>query len=338
MSRQRKVRSDERHNMSAKLAVIPQDVARSRIVKASYGLAVNLSQSQRLALEETSLDRNLPAGRVLARQLSEPDSRGRDIEVLSGWHYLEAHGWETHLSPTVNVSLIEASDADAVHYAIDNAYEEAVSLGYLVSVIEYAEAVVRAKDRFTESIPTMTQMAQALRIGRTTLVNRVRLLDRLCYGVIGMVRSRQLPETAAKTLAAVQSEREQMRLAELYVSKPMSKPAFYALVNPGFQPKGAATPMAPNLPRPKGPDEVNLLNRIQARFGTPADLVPDPVGEGSELRLRFHSAAELMGLAQRLAMPDDVEGCIRGEVVVRSASNRDMDRLLQAMRVTEDDF
>ena len=97
--------------MSAKLAVIPQDVARSRIVKASYGLAVNLSQSQRLALEETSPDRNLPAGRCWRGSY-----RSRTVEggisrfCRAGITWRPTAGRRT--PPTVNVSLIEASDAD----------------------------------------------------------------------------------------------------------------------------------------------------------------------------------------------------------------------------------
>ena len=201
MARQDQKRKAERHNMSARLAVIPQDVARRRIFKAAYSLAVKLSAAQRSALVETSLDRNVPAGRVLARTVSTPDGQGRDVEVISGWHFLEAYWEENDRLIWDSLSLIDADDADAVYYAIENAYDEARASGYSVSVIEYAEAVVRARARFATSIPNMTRMAAALRVGRPTLVNRVRLLERLVPHIIDLVRNGHITESAAKTIA-----------------------------------------------------------------------------------------------------------------------------------------
>ena len=193
-----------RQILQRQLSVDVEDVERRRRYKADFALEIPFTDEQRRALNEAALSRKEPVGRVLARAVEAPDPRsGKDIEVLTGWETVNAHIEENAYTRWAKVSLIDASDADAVFYGIQHAYEEAKIAGYPVTAIEYAEAVLRARQRFAESIPTVTDMAAALRIARPTLANRLALLEKLCPHLINLARRGQLPETAAKAIASL---------------------------------------------------------------------------------------------------------------------------------------
>lgn len=172
---------------------------RRRLFKANYALEIPFTFEQRRKLADAAMNRKEPVGRVLARVVASPDPEtGRDIEVLTGWDVLDAFIEENAYAPWLRITLIEANDDDAVFYAIQHAYEEAQAAGYSVTAIEYAEAVNRARGHFKDSIPTLTRMATALRIGRPTLANRLALLNKLCPHLVGLTRKGAIPKPQPK--------------------------------------------------------------------------------------------------------------------------------------------
>jgi hypothetical protein len=303
-----------RAQLQGRLSVDVEDVERRRLFKADFALEVPLTHDQRRALYDAAQNRKEPAGRVLARVMAAPDPEtGKDIEVLTGWDTLNAHIEENAYARWVQISLIDASDEDAVFYAIQHAYEEAKIAGYPVTAIDYAEAVERARQRFANSIPTLTRMATALRIGRPTLANRLALLDKLCPQLIHLTRTGQIPETAAKAIASTPDEQEQMRYAEAYLKDPMPIAALYALMQSGLAVKeGRAEPHGEEV-QELHPGEQVFVASIEKAVGVPAVLVQTGDSEGRpELRLRYESVEDLaditVKLTQLMAGAPDLQG------------------------------
>ena len=295
-----------------------EDVEKRRLYKADFALEVPLTYDQRCALDDAAQSRKEPAGRVLARVVDTPDPEtGRDIEVLTGWDTLSAHIDNDAYAPWVRISVIDASDEDAVFYAIQHAYEEAKTSGYPVTAIEYAEAVQRARQHFAKSIPTLTRMATALRIGRPTLANRLALLDKLCPQLIELTRTGQIPETAAKAIASTPDEKEQMRYAEAYLKESMPIAALYALMQSGSAVKaGRAEARGEDVPEPH-PGEQAFAALIEKAVGVPAVLAQSGDSEGRpELRLRYESVEELLAITAKLTQLMAGAADLQGELVL----------------------
>ena len=295
MKHQGQANKAARAQLQGRLSVDVEDVEKRRLYKADFALEVPLTYDQRRALDDAAQSRREPVGRVLARVVDTPDPEtGRDVEVLTGWDTLSAHIDNDAYAPWVRISVIDAGDEDAVFYAIQQAYEEAKASGYRVTAIEYAEAVQRARQHFAKSIPTLTRMATALRIGRPTLANRLALLDKLCPQLIELTRTGQIPETAAKAIASTPDEKEQMRYAEAYLKEPMPIAALYELMQSGSAVKaGRAEARGEDVPEPH-PGEQAFAALIEKAVGVPAVLAQSGDSEGRpELRLRYESVEEL---------------------------------------------
>ena len=295
MKHQGQANKAARAQLQGRLSVDVEDVEKRRLYKADFALEVPLTYDQRRALDDAAQSRREPVGRVLARVVDTPDPEtGRDVEVLTGWDTLNAHIDNDAYAPWVRISVIDAGDEDAVFYAIQQAYEEAKASGYRVTAIEYAEAVQRARQHFAKSIPTLTRMATALRIGRPTLANRLALLDKLCPQLIELTRTGQIPETAAKAIASTPDEKEQMRYAEAYLKESMPIAALYALMQSGSAVKaGRAEARGEDVPEPH-PGEQAFAALIEKAVGVPAVLAQSGDSEGRpELRLRYESVEEL---------------------------------------------
>ena len=295
MKHQGQANKAARAQLQGRLSVDVEDVEKRRLYKADFALEVPLTYDQRRALDDAAQSRKEPVGRVLARVVDTPDPEtGRDVEVLTGWDTLSAHIDNDAYAPWVRISVIDAGDEDAVFYAIQQAYEEAKASGYRVTAIEYAEAVQRARQHFAKSIPTLTRMATALRIGRPTLANRLALLDKLCPQLIELTRTGQIPETAAKAIASTPDEKEQMRYAEAYLKESMPIAALYALMQSGSAVKaGRAEARGEDVPEPH-PGEQAFAALIEKAVGVPAVLAQSGDSEGRpELRLRYESVEEL---------------------------------------------
>ena len=295
MKHQGQANKAARAQLQGRLSVDVEDVEKRRLYKADFALEVPLTYDQRRALDDAAQSRKEPVGRVLARVVDTPDREtGRDVEVLTGWDTLSAHIDNDAYAPWVRISVIDASDEDAVFYAIQQAFEEAKASGYRVTAIEYAEAVQRARQHFAKSIPTLTRMATALRIGRPTLANRLALLDKLCPQLIELTRTGQIPETAAKAIASTPDEKEQMRYAEAYLKESMPIAALYALMQSGSAVKaGRAEARGEDVPEPH-PGEQAFAALIEKAVGVPAVLAQSGDSEGRpELRLRYESVEEL---------------------------------------------
>ena len=318
MKHQGQANKSARAQLQGKLSVDVGDVERRRLYKADFALEVPLTYDQRRALDDAAQSRKEPAGRVLARVVDTPDPEtGRDIEVLTGWDTLSAHIDNDAYAPWVRISVIDASDEDAVFYAIQHAYEEAKTSGYPVTAIEYAEAVQRARQHFAESIPTLTRMATALRIGRPTLANRLALLDKLCPHLIRLTRTGQIPETAAKAIASIPDEKEQIRYAEAYLKNPMPIAALYALMQSGSAAKeGRAAPRGEEIPE-LHPGEQVFVATVEKAVGVPVVLAQSGDSEGRlELRLRYESIQELAVITAKLTELMGGAADLHGELVL----------------------
>ena len=75
-----------------------------------------------------------------------------------------------------------------------------------------------------ESIPTLTRMATALRIGRPTLANRLACWTSCAPSHSAPDPNGQIPRTAAKAIASIPDEKEQIRYAEAYLKNPCQSP------------------------------------------------------------------------------------------------------------------
>jgi hypothetical protein len=315
MKHQGQANKAARAQLQGRLSVDVEDVEKRRLYKADFALEVPLTYDQRCALEDAAQSRKEPAGRVLARVVDTPDPEtGRDIEVLTGWDTLSAHIDNDAYAPWVRISVIDASDEDAVFYAIQHAYEEAKTSGYPVTAIEYAEAVQRARQRFSESIPTLTRMATALRIGRPTLANRLALLEKLCPQLIHLTRTGQIPETAAKAIASIPDEKKQIRYAEAYLKEPMPIAALYALMQSGSAVKeGRAEPRGEEVPD----GEQVFVATVEKAVGVPVVLAQSGDSEGRlELRLRYESIQELAVITAKLSELMGGAADLHGELVL----------------------
>ena len=309
---------EARQQLQGQLSVDVQDVERRRLFRAVYALELPYTHEQRRALADAAMNRKEPVGRVLGRVVDTPaPESGKNIEVLTGWDVLDAFIEENAYAPWVRITLIEANDDDAVFYAIQHAYEEAQAAGYAVTAIEYAEAVGRAREHFKESIPTLTRMATALRIGRPTLANRLALLDKLCFHLVDLTRNGKIPETAAKAIASLSTEQEQIRYAQAYLEDPVPIAELYARIQSG-SPLGEGRA----VPRKKAaaeqlPGEQAFTATMKAALGVPVALTPRADGDGrSELRLRYDSAEQLAALAAKLRqLMAGAEG-VQGELVL----------------------
>ena len=307
-----------RQQLQGQLSVDVEDVERRRLFKAEFALEIPFTFEQRCALADAVGSRKEPVGRVLARVVDTPvPGSGKNIEVLTGWDVLDAFIEKDAYAPWVRITLIEANDDDAVFYAIQHAYEEAQAAGYAVTAIEYAEAVGRARVHFKESIPTLTRMATALRIGRPTLANRLALLDKLCFYLVDLTRKGKIPETAAKAIASLPTEQEQIRYAQAYLEDPVPIAELYARIQSG-SPLGRSRA----VPRKKTaseqlPGEQAFTATMEAALGVPVALTPRLDGDGrSELRLRYDSAEQLAELATQLGqLMASAEG-VQGELVL----------------------
>ncbi|HBX74443.1 MAG TPA: hypothetical protein DEG86_15810 [Halieaceae bacterium] len=311
-----------RQILQRQLSVDVEDVERRRLYKADFALEIPFTDEQRRALNESALSRKEPVGRVLARVVEAPDpGSGKDIEVLTGWETLNAHIEENAYTRWAKVSLIDASDADAVFYAIQHAYEEAKIAGYPVTAIEYAEAVVRARQRFAESIPTVTDMAAALRIGRPTLANRLALLEKLCPHLINLARRGQLPETAAKAIASLPNEKQQIRYAKRYLRNPMPIAELYTLIQSGSPSKDPKAPKNNEESLPLHPGEQAFASSMADIFGVPVELTPlvDQAWR-PQMRLRYASAQELASITAKLIQLMAGASNVQGEIVLTPRS------------------
>ena len=309
---------EARQQLQGQLSVDVQDVERRRLFRAVYALELPYTHEQRRALADAAMNRKEPVGRVLGRVVDTPaPESGKNIEVLTGWDVLDAFIEENAYAPWVRITLIEANDDDAVFYAIQHAYEEAQAAGYAVTAIEYAEAVGRAREHFKESIPTLTRMATALRIGRPTLANRLALLDKLCPQLIQLTRTGQIPETAAKAIASTRDEKEQIRYAEAYLKNPMPIAALYALMQSGSAVKeGGAEPRGEEVTE-LHPGEQVFVASVKKAVGVPVVLAQSRDSEGRpELRLGYESVQELAVITAKLTQLMAGAADLQGELVL----------------------
>lgn len=318
MKHQGQANKAARAQLQGRLSVDVQDVERRRLFKADYALEIPFTFEQRRALADAAMNRKEPVGRVLARIVASPDPKTvRDIEVLTGWDVLDAFIEDNAYARWVRITLIEANDDDAVFYAIQHAYEEAQAAGYSVTAIEYADAVGRARVHFRDSIPNLTRMASALRIGRPTLANRLALLDKLCPHLVDLTRKGAISETAAKAIASLSTEKEQVRYAKAYLKNPVPIAELYARIQSG-SPLGAgrAVPRKTKASE-QHPSEQAFAASMESALGVPVALTPQADSDGrSELRLRYDSAEQLADLVAKLKQLTAGAKGVRGELVL----------------------
>ena len=326
--------SQRRAGLNRVLAPVIKDVERARICCAPYALTAQLSPGKQNALLDSAITLGTPPGLIMAREIPV-DANGCTIEVLMGWERMQAYLHRDVFPRATKVPLatIEVSDADAAYYAIEHAAMEHKAAGYPVSPIAYALAATQALTHFSHSFSpwSIQTLANALCIARSTLSNRLRLLDGLEPRVIELLGSGALPPEFSKILLAERTASRQILLAERAAAGTLSTRALYQLVHPDYE----APQRAPRRSRQRKQRLGNLgvMERsLQGTYGAPAHIAMETSGKTAGfVELRFHSLSELKGILEKLDTTADTDTLYQGELIFRAANSQLADTLLQEM-------
>ena len=328
-----------RQRLARLLAPVSKNVDRHLIRRAPYAIRPYPSTAQRNALVNNAIEYGGPPGLVIARQIPT-DKDGCTVEVLTGWERVEAY-LDRDAFPharQVPLALMNATDADAVYYAIELGMKEHSAAGYLTSPVAYATAATQALAHFSSKQHrwSIQDLANALCIARPTLSNRLRLLKGLQPRVRELIDSGALKPEYAKILLAERSPLRQVSLAERAAAGALTTRALYRAVHPGYEPPKLVQRRRRASQRRLG-DTGAMERTLEATYGAPAQIAMEASEDGAGfVELRFHSLAELTGILETLNHRASTDTLFRGELTFHARNPAEADTLLREMGATRD--
>jgi len=287
------------------------------------------------AVDSYEMERNVNATILLSMPLSSIIARPYQD------HYEILHGYDAYLAfiqafPNSKVPLLVS------YYHDDEAVLIAIKINaqrFDVSVIDEAEAYQTALHHFNWK---PGKLAEALDIARSTVVNRLRLLD-LDEDVQDKVRKKLLLPEIAKTLCALPSQ-EQIELANKAILRGWDTRTLYKAAHPGYKPKTSENKKTPTSQDVQSAPDINkdqhtlhLEQQISEIYGAPITVDVDSNNKyKGEINTRFFSLSELSQILERIQGQAQHDLSFKGTLTFTIEHLDHLDQVVQGFMPSQD--